>query len=124
MLQLIGLFFPALLSLAVYEGLDGNKKNEKKRELWSYLNLYGAFTLLDVVTASVIEKSIKSSNSFAVNGDFTDEFLSVSYLFLVIIAAIFWGYCIRIFKNFFQIQVQEDNIDADEETKNMNGVDN
>ena len=116
MLQLIGLFFPALLSLTIYEDIAGNK-HENKREIWHYLKLYGTFTLLDVVTACTMEKLIKSTNSFAVNGNFTDEFLTVSYFILVIIAAIFWGYGVRILKTFFQIQVQEDIIDNDEETK-------
>lgn len=122
MLQLIGLFFPAFLSLAVYEGLDADR-NMQKHDLWNHLKYYGAFTVLDVATACLIEKILKPSIDFALNGNFTDHFLSVSYLVFVVIAAIFWGYTLRILGGVLQIQIQNredivDNMNAHEEEKN------
>lgn len=118
MLQLIGLFFPAFLSLAVYDGLDADH-NTKKHDLWNHLKYYGAFTSLDVVTACLIEKVLKPSIAFTQNGNFSDHFLSVSYLVFVVIAAIFWGYTLRILHGVLQIQIQnrEDTMNTHEEEK-------
>lgn len=119
MLQLVGLFFPAFLSLAVYDGLDADR-NTQKRDLWNCLKYYCAFTSLDVVTACLIEKMLKPSIDFAQNGNFTDHFLSVSYLVFVVIAAVFWGYTLRILRGVLQIQIQnhEDTMNAHEKDKN------
>lgn len=119
MLQLIGLFFPAFLSLAVYDGLDVDP-NTQKYDLWNRLKYYSAFTSLDVVTACLIEKILKPSIAFAQNGNLSDLFLSVSYLVFVVIAAIFWGYALRILRGVLQIQIQnrEDAMNTHEEEKN------
>lgn len=71
MLQVIGLFFPAFLSLVVYDCLG---KHTSSWTVWDHIKHYGMFTLLDTVTAMLVVRVIKPeiifSDGWNLNADF------------------------------------------------------
>ncbi|MBQ8639256.1 MAG: hypothetical protein IJ468_08810 [Lachnospiraceae bacterium] len=113
MLQFIGLFFPAFLSILVYDSITG--KEEPSFHVWRYVKLYGAFTILDMTIAMLIIKLMKSDIPFASGIHVSDQFMSVSYLVTVCIVSIFMGYALKVVSSFLKISIKEDDADQGKE---------
>ena len=103
MLQIIALFCPGLLSMEVFEGLGATSDAISKRKL---IQRYASFTLLDVTTAIVVVKLFHRGMALSVNANFTDGFLNGLYFIAVVVAAIFWGYAVKVLSTLIQIKVE------------------
>ena len=109
MLQIIGLFFPAFLSLAVYDSLSAK---QAKQSAWDHVKYYGMFTMLDVVTAILAIRIVKPGIIFSDGMNLNADFLCVASFIVLVVAAIFWGYCVKLLEGHFQIKIDSVADDA------------
>lgn len=112
MLQIIGLFFPALLSLVVYDSLG---KHSSSWTVWDHVKHYGMFTLLDTVTAMLVVRILKPGIVFSDGWNLNADFLCVDYFVALAVGSLFWGYCVKLLEGCFQIKIESEQAEKSEE---------
>lgn len=117
MLQVIGLFFPAFLSLVVYDCLG---KHTSSWTVWDHIKHYGMFTLLDTVTAMLVVRVIKPEIIFSDGWNLNADFLCVVYFAALVVGSIFWGYCVKLFESCFTITIESEKDDDEDEILSNN----
>ncbi|MDO4272798.1 MAG: hypothetical protein Q4D16_03940 [Eubacteriales bacterium] len=98
MLQILCLFFPGCLSMAVYRLVRG--KDEKDKGLFDLVMIYGAFAFVDTAIALILVSFFGNAGQTCIQGNVNDGYISMKFMLISIVVAAVVGFAGKVIETY------------------------